>query len=584
VSGLSTTLRDGPSFTADGSRLAVPGDRPAVVDARTHRLIARLRTTETEFAYRLRFSPDGRTLYAAMIDPPVDTDALSRFDARTGRQMDGASPIGNRRQFVTLDVMPDGRVVTSVEGGPTEIRDARTLRVLTKLPVGGDYSALSPDGRTLLLGHRDGSVGFLDLSNGKLRPASGRHEGAVVRAAISADGRTAVTAGEDDRVIVWDIRRAAASETLAGHAGQITGLALSRDARTLYTSSLDGSALIWDLSGSRRLGRPFATDSNDIYQRPRQSLSTDGRVLALGEDDGTVALFDTRTLQRVAHFAVARGAAVSALNFVPHSRTLVVGTQDGAVALVDSRRGTILQRLPSHHSDLGAITLSADGRVMVTMGWDGTVLFWKMRSGRPVGRPTNYLPSFSVSEVALSPDGSELALTTPVGIEILDVATQRPRVHVPGTERAMFSGHFSPDGRFLTGISNDGWVRVWSTKTWQPVTPRISEHAGAPAWASVSPDSRTLATGGLDGTVRLYDLRTQQRLGAPLPAVANRQVAPEFSPDGAYLFAITDAGRSYRWDVRPSSWEQRACAVAGRRLTRAEWREALPGRSYTPEC
>jgi hypothetical protein len=66
--------------------------------------------------------------------------------------------------------------------------------------------------------------------------------------------------------------------------------------------------------------------------------------------------------------------------------------------------------------------------------------------------------------------------------------------------------------------------------------------------------------------------------------VANRQVAPEFSPDGAYLFAITDAGRSYRWDVRPSSWEQRACAVAGRRLTRAEWRDALPGRSYAPAC
>jgi WD40 repeat protein len=254
------------------------------------------------------------------------------------------------------------------------------------------------------------------------------------------------------------------------------------------------------------------------------------------------------------------------------------------VALVDSRRGTILQRLPGHHDDLGAITLSADGRVMVTMGWDGTVLLWKLRSGRPVGRPRNYLPSFPVSEVALSPDGSELALTTPVGIDILDVATLRSRVHVRGTERAMLSGHFSPDGRLFTGISNDGWVRVWSTKTWQPVTPQISDHAGAPAWASVSADSRTLATGGLDGTVRLYDLRTQQPVGAPLPAVANRQVAPEFSPDGAYLFAITDAGRSFRWDVRPSSWERRACAVAGRSLTRAEWRDALPGRPYAPAC
>jgi hypothetical protein len=46
---------------------------------------------------------------------------------------------------------------------------------------------------------------------------------------------------------------------------------------------------------------------------------------------------------------------------------------------------------------------------------------------------------------------------------------------------------------------------------------------------------------------------------------------------------VTERG-GYVWDVRPASWERRACEVAGRRLTRAEWKAALPGRDYAPAC
>jgi hypothetical protein len=66
--------------------------------------------------------------------------------------------------------------------------------------------------------------------------------------------------------------------------------------------------------------------------------------------------------------------------------------------------------------------------------------------------------------------------------------------------------------------------------------------------------------------------------------VSNIPVTAEFTPDRAYLFAITNGGRAYRWDVRPSSWERDACAMAGRALTRAEWQAALPGRPYAPAC
>ena len=93
-----------------------------------------------------------------------------------------------------------------------------------------------------------------------------------------------------------------------------------------------------------------------------------------------------------------------------------------------------------------------------------------------------------------------------------------------------------------------------------------------------------LATGSTDGTTRLFDLATQRPVGAPLPGPPNRQIAPVFTPDGAYLFAITDAGRAYRWDIRPSSWARHACKIAGRRLTRTEWNDVLPERDYAPAC
>ena len=57
-----------------------------------------------------------------------------------------------------------------------------------------------------------------------------------------------------------------------------------------------------------------------------------------------------------------------------------------------------------------------------------------------------------------------------------------------------------------------------------------------------------------------------------------------FTPDGTGLIAAYDIGRAYRWDIRTASLIRQACRIAGRRLTRAEWQEFLPGRDYEPAC
>jgi DNA-binding SARP family transcriptional activator/WD40 repeat protein len=593
-------------FSPDGSRLAVGGGTPVVVDARSRRGLARLRIRRQRFIYSLRFSPDGRALFAALAVPPDYLPTVQRFDARSGRPLSREwqtrapvpAGIGYPISVVTLMVTPDGRrLITAVAHEPEAnddsqvgdgrliVRDARTLQPLKRAPVDGvQAAALGADDHTLIAGGHDGSVRFLDIMTGDVRAASGRHTGAVVRAAFSADGRRAITAGEDGRAIVWDVRHAAVIETLEGHAGQITGVAITRDRSTLYTSGLDGQVLTWDLAGHRRLGRPFKI-GRDSPEFPRYALRPDGRVLAIGRPDGSVALFDTRTLRPLSRFRIVPAGPVRGMGYVPDGSLLVVGGHDGFLALVDPRAGRIVKRLPGLHGTIFTPSFSANGRLMATASCCDPrrppFRLYALPSGRPFGRPLQG-PS---GDISLSPDGRTLAMTHyPGGVEIRDVPTLRRRTTLPESETVLDIARFTPDGRYIVGTSSKGWARLWSTETWKPASRKFAGHAGRVEWQSMSPDGRTLATGGPEGTIRLWDLRTQQPLGAPLPGLPNKTIVPQFTPDGAYLFSISRSGLAYRWDVRPSAWARHACAVAGRPLTRTEWEDALPERDYEPSC
>jgi WD40 repeat protein/DNA-binding SARP family transcriptional activator len=578
-------------FSPDGSRLAVGGCHPVILDAHTHRVLAPLRIRDDQFVYALRFSPDGRTLFAAIANPAEGATTVQRFDARSGRPLSRERHIGPG--LGTLMLTSDGRrLVTTSSGWATVIRDARSLRPVKRLPVSAETAALSPNDRTMLVGGRDGSMRLLDLITGKMRTASGRHNGALLEATFSADGAFAITAGDDDRVIVWDVKHAAAGETLEGHAGQITGLAISHDNQTLYTAALDGKVIIWDLAGTRRLGRPFDLGPGNPGATPRYALSPDGRVLAAGHRDGTITLIDARTLSLSRPFRVVRGGPVVGMGFVPGSRLLVVGDSKGFLTLVDSDSRRVIWRRRADRHPVFTPSFSADGRLMATASDDfndrdkGVVRLWSLPSGQPVGHPLRYP---AVGDVSLSPDGRTLAITVgdrndKASVEIVDAATRQRRTSLPGTGTVTDLARFTPDGRFIVAGSWKGWARLWSTKTWKPASRMFTGHAGRVEWQSTSPDGRTLATGGPDGTIRLWDLRTQQPLGAPLPGLPNHYLFPQFTPDGTHLFAITDAGRAYRWDMRPTSWARHACTVAGRPLTRTEWKAALPERDYAPAC
>ena len=175
----------GSATTARCSRS--PGLQPLVIDAATGRTVTSLPTSQSRFVISVAFSADRRSLIATIDSPSVSLHhgpALRRRERPADRRAARRRPPATN---VTLMVAPGGEhVVTTYEGGPDRgPRRAHAAPAAEPAAAAATTAALSPDGRTIVAGGRDGTVRFVDLATGASRPALGRHAGGVVRATFS---------------------------------------------------------------------------------------------------------------------------------------------------------------------------------------------------------------------------------------------------------------------------------------------------------------------------------------------------------------------------------------------------------------
>ncbi len=350
-----------------------------------------------------------------------------------------------------------------------------------------------------------------------------------------------------------------------GHTDAIVQTVAYADGKRLLTASMDRTLRWWDLTAGKELGKIAIAKPAWIA-----AVSPDGRraaAVCLGEN--TLRRFD---LEAGRELTLPDGHTnrIEQLAFLPDGSALITASLDGTVRVWDLPARREVRRWAPEHPSLNWLSVSADGKLAATAGYNGPkVRVWETATAKELRSFT--VPGLGVAGVAFAPKGATLAASASQHgantVYLWNAAT--------GPELQQLAGHaggtgplaFTPDGKRLVtcmssngiGINPDRQARICDLSTSRS---RLLDDCQNDA-AVVSPDGLSVAAIRQNRVTELVIIELasgQQRLR--IDHHSNISSAIGFSPDSRLLAKNDAFPVGTREEVGATLWD----ADAGKKL------------------
>jgi len=257
------------------------------------------------------------------------------------------------------------------------------------------------------------------------------------------------------------------------HKLALTSVAISPDSKRVYTAAKDAGIVVWDLETGSKLFKISGGRKGQQSLHPghcsavlAMAVSSDNKLLASGDMDRLIIIWDTETMTRLHTFRGHRDA-VSGLVFRRGTHTLYSSSHDRSVKIWECDEKAYVETLYGHQDAICGIDCGARERCVTVGGRDGSARVWKIVEESQL---VYNGPQSSLDCVKLLNEEHWVTAGEDGHLAVWGIHKKKPLASVQrshGTDDSNDDPHWvsalttlNNTDTVITG-SRDGWLRVW---------------------------------------------------------------------------------------------------------------------------
>ena len=276
---------------------------------------------------------------------------------------------------------------------------------------------------------------------------------------------------------------------------------------------------------------------------------------------------------------------VTAITVTPDGKRIVSGSHDRTIRVWDMETGAAIgNTLEGHKGWVNAVAVTLDGKRIVSGSDDHTIRVWDLETGAAIGKPIKGHKS-GVAAVAVTPGGERIVSGAVDGtIRVWDMETGAAIGSlIKGHKSGVTAVAVTPDGKRIVSGSDDCTIRVWDIETGVAIGMPIEGHIGVVNAVAVTLDGERIVSACDDCTIRVWDIETGTAIGRPIEGHNGQVRAVAVTPDGKRIVSRSGDRTIRVWDLETGAAignpiegrENLVAAVAvtpdGKRIVSGSW-------------